>query len=284
MYTTQKNPNLIYDVGMHTGEDTEFYLKKGFQVVAFEANPELIQNAKEKFAEEIKNKQLIIVEGAIVDISQYKNKTVKFFRNKDSSVWGTVMENWAERNEKLGTENEIIEVPVVDFVECLQEYEIPHYLKIDIEGCDMVCLESLLPFENKPDYVSIESDIVSFKGLENEFNIFKQLGYNSFKAINQLDVKNQKEPKTFFEGKYLHWNFPFGSSGLFGLDLPGDWKTEEQILKQYKKIFIRYDYFGNNSKLKKYWITNKILKVIGKFFPKIPYSWYDTHARHDSVK
>ena len=29
--------NLIIDVGMHTGRDTEFYLKKGFHVAAVEA-------------------------------------------------------------------------------------------------------------------------------------------------------------------------------------------------------------------------------------------------------
>lgn len=39
---TDLKPNLIYDVGLHRGEDTDFYLKKGFHVVALEANPELV--------------------------------------------------------------------------------------------------------------------------------------------------------------------------------------------------------------------------------------------------
>ena len=38
--------NLIYDVGLHRGEDTDFYLKMGFGVVAVEANPELIAQCK----------------------------------------------------------------------------------------------------------------------------------------------------------------------------------------------------------------------------------------------
>jgi 16S rRNA A1518/A1519 N6-dimethyltransferase RsmA/KsgA/DIM1 with predicted DNA glycosylase/AP lyase activity len=37
---TPKHKDLIYDVGMHHGEDTEFYLRKGFRVVAFEADPD----------------------------------------------------------------------------------------------------------------------------------------------------------------------------------------------------------------------------------------------------
>jgi len=30
---------LIYDVGDHKGEDTEFYLKKGFSVIAIDSSP-----------------------------------------------------------------------------------------------------------------------------------------------------------------------------------------------------------------------------------------------------
>ena len=42
--------DLIYDVGMHKGEDTELYLKKGFRVIAFEADPDLVASARTKHA------------------------------------------------------------------------------------------------------------------------------------------------------------------------------------------------------------------------------------------
>lgn len=32
---TAKDTNLIYDVGLHHGQDTDFYLKRGYRVVAF---------------------------------------------------------------------------------------------------------------------------------------------------------------------------------------------------------------------------------------------------------
>ena len=41
--------DLIYDVGMHDGDDTAYYLDKGFQVVAVEANPVLVQSGRERF-------------------------------------------------------------------------------------------------------------------------------------------------------------------------------------------------------------------------------------------
>ena len=48
---TPKYDDLIYDVGLHKGEDAEFYLRKGFRVVAFEADPDLIAFCRERLKE-----------------------------------------------------------------------------------------------------------------------------------------------------------------------------------------------------------------------------------------
>ncbi len=47
---------------------------------------------------------------------------------------------------------------MVDFAGALRKFGAPYYLKIDIEGCDTVCVRSLAEFKERPDYVSIESD------------------------------------------------------------------------------------------------------------------------------
>src|SRR5690348_14857053 len=44
-----KTDGLIYDVGLCDGDDTAFYLAKGFRVVAVEANPALVAAAKQRF-------------------------------------------------------------------------------------------------------------------------------------------------------------------------------------------------------------------------------------------
>jgi FkbM family methyltransferase len=61
------NESLIFDVGMHTGQDTDFYLKKGFDVVAVEANPALVEGARERFRDAIACGRLVIHEVAIAD-------------------------------------------------------------------------------------------------------------------------------------------------------------------------------------------------------------------------
>jgi hypothetical protein len=46
---------LFFDVGLHMGEDTEFYLSRGCRVVGVEANPELLPILREKFASELRD-------------------------------------------------------------------------------------------------------------------------------------------------------------------------------------------------------------------------------------
>ena len=86
MNQPEKIQDLVYDVGMHMGEDSDYYLKKGFKVVAFEANPDLLAHCKNRFSKEIQTGRLTIVEGAIVDPLFVKSgsKSVKFFKNKET--------------------------------------------------------------------------------------------------------------------------------------------------------------------------------------------------------
>lgn len=283
---TKKHEGLVYDVGMHRGEDTDYYLKKGFSVVGFEANPNLVTHCRKRFSHEIENGKLIVVEGAIAELpnGETKSTTIKFYKNKDASVWGTVADDWARRNRSLGTtSNEIIDVPVVDFSECLEKYGIPHYLKIDIEGMDTLCLKALIHFEQKPDYVSIESEKISFDSLVEELNLLTQLGYTRFKAIQQGGISLQVEPNPSQEKCYVGYQFREGSSGLFGEDLPYHWKDYKQIINEYKIIFLQYKLFGDYGKLRKYFVGKVIRKILSWLLRKPIPGWYDTHAKHSSV-
>ena len=87
LIATPKQSDLIYDVGMHRGEDAEFYLKKGFRVIALEANPELVAMCRKKFAQHLAGDRLRIIEGAVVDIRTLRpgQKTIPFHVNKSIS-------------------------------------------------------------------------------------------------------------------------------------------------------------------------------------------------------
>ncbi len=276
-----KHDDLIYDVGMHKGEDTDFYLKKGFRVIAFEADPDLIGYSKRRFSAEIKNNKLVIVEGAIVDNPELDK--VIFYKYVDDTVRGTIDINWAKRNERLGKTSQIIEVDTVDFSECVHTFGIPYYMKIDIEGADIICLKQLLSFNPTPHYVSIESNKISMKGIHEEISLLEQLGYSKFKAIQQDHISKTTLPYPPKEGLFVSHTFPPGSSGLFGKDLPGKWKSKKDILKEYKFIMLNYRLFGDDGLARKI-IILKLIKRLMRLITRGPVpGFYDTHAKHSSI-
>jgi FkbM family methyltransferase len=289
---TPKHLDLIYDVGLHKGEDAEFYLRKGFRVVAFEANPDLIVCCRTRLKEFIDNGQLTIIEGAIVgpDLIRAGHKTVRFYKNNDISVWGTVCADWAERNARLGTSSTVIELDAINFADAIREHGVPYFMKIDIEGCDTVCLGALIGFEERPTYISIESDKTSFGNIEREIDLFIKLGYTSFQAVEQSRIpRSQSPPYPPREGKYVSHHFEEGSSGLFGSELEGKWKSRHGILRQFRFIRLGYFLVGDDGIMRKWRFpgANLLRRVTGRVLRLFTHTavpgWHDTHARHSSA-
>jgi FkbM family methyltransferase len=263
---------LIYDVGAHEGEDTGFYLKKGFQVVAVEANPVLADKLRDKFADAIASGQLTVVAAAIAE----KEGEIAFFVN-ERSVWGTTSESWAKRNAQMGQPSEKVMVPAVNFSSILEKFGVPHYLKVDIEGADMLCIRALAQMSKRPRFISLESCKTSWRELVTEIETLSRLGFNRFKVVNQNDVEQQCEPQPALEGEFTGHRFPAGSSGLFGQDLPGRWLSRRQALLRYAFIYSQYTLFGDNT-------------TGARLAKRLPYrvhrhllpGWYDTHAMQGS--
>jgi FkbM family methyltransferase len=289
---TRKHHDLVYDVGLHKGEDAEFYLRKGFRVVALEANPDLIVCCRERLREFLDNGQLTIIEGAIVgsDLMSAGHKAVRFYKNNQASDWGTVRADWAERNARLGTSSSVIEVEAINFADALREHGVPYFMKIDVEGCDKVCVDALIGLEERPTYISIESDKTSFDNIEHEIDLFMKLGYTSFQAVEQSEVpRSQSPPYPPREGRYVSHHFEEGSSGLFGLELEGKWKDRRGILRQYRFIRLCYLLVGDDGIMRKWRFPRAHLlrrltgRVLGLLTHTAAPRWYDTHARHSSA-
>jgi FkbM family methyltransferase len=282
--TAEKHADLIYDVGLHKGEDTEFYLKKGFRVIAFEANPDLIRHCAKKFAQELLTERLVIIKGAIVDPGDIDAEGyTSFYVNAQQSIWGTAKGNWVARNEKAATEHTQIRVPAVDFAAMLERFGIPYYMKIDIEGCDRICLQALLHFEQRPDYLSIESEKADFSELREEFRLLRKLGYDRFKAVQQANVYRSSPPVPAREGKDIAHRFAEGASGVFGEETSGEWRDEARALDDYARIFKRYRRFGDDSVMRRFRLGRKVLKRVQRITGWSLPGWYDTHAKHSSV-
>ena len=77
--------DLVIDVGTHNGQDSDFYLKLGYRVVAIEANPALVEKLQERFSEEIAQGRMTLVNKAISE----QPGQITFYVNRRLSEWGT---------------------------------------------------------------------------------------------------------------------------------------------------------------------------------------------------
>jgi FkbM family methyltransferase len=260
---------VIYDVGLHRGEDSEFYLKKGFRVVAIDANPEMCATAAQRLRAYCDNGQLVIVNKAIAT----EEGEVTFFKNKNHSEWGTIDHAWMARNLRHGDPSEEFRVQAAPLSRVIAEFGAPYFVKIDIEGLDLTAVRSLRGAPDLPRYVSIESEKVSFTKLREEFALFTSLGYDRFKLVAQHRVTRQAPPRPALEGDYVNHRFEVGSSGLFGEEAPGRWLTAEQAIEAYKPIFLRYHLTGDDPLLRSR-LLPRALRALG-----LRPGWYDTHAK-----
>ena len=264
--------DLVYDLGLHTGQDTEFYLKKGFRVVAIEANADLCRQVGERLKDFVDDGRLTIVNKAIAK----ERGVVRFYKSQESQ-WSTVIDSWAERNERLGSKSQVELVEAVSLAELIEQFGGPYFIKIDIEGMDRFALEELQATEARPKFLSIESDKVSFQALREEFAILSNMGYDRFKVVQQWDVPRQVPPSPAREGSYAEHRFTRGASGLFGEEAPGEWLTAEEAINRYKAVFWHYRLYGDRPIIGGE-VTRKVARKLG-FHP----GWYDTHAKHSSA-
>jgi FkbM family methyltransferase len=267
--------NLIYDVGLHSGEDTDFYLRKGFDVVGIEANPSLCQNCEERFAAEIKARRLKIINQAISEVSG----TIDFYVNEKKSLWGTADPDLMKRYEALGAASRKIQVRSTTMKEIFEKYGIPYYMKVDIEGYDHLCLKGLVGCADKPKYISVEASGVSIEETMLQLNLLKSLGYAKFHIVLQNDAHKQICPRPPREGKYIDYQFGAGTSGLFGKELPGRWLNYNQVVRSYQWIYWNARFVGPHVG-----VFRDVKSVIGRKLLARMFSagtgWYDTHATY----
>jgi FkbM family methyltransferase len=230
-------PDLAFDVGMHDASDTAYYLRSGYRVVAVEANPELVQRARQRFAAEIAQRRLTVV---WVGIGAGEDES-SFWVCDDHSEWSSFDRSVASRNNCRHHE---VRVPVRSLDKILEEHGVPRYCKIDIEGHDHLCVEAITP-ESRPDFLSVE--LSRGRLLER----LSGLGYDRFKVVHQVSfcpvarrlqrlkerLGNQRVALALERAHGLMrgslfdrgWYFRIGSSGPLPDRTPGRWHGVAEV-------------------------------------------------------
>jgi len=207
----------IIDVGMNDGSDTKYYLAKGFNVIAIEANPDLCFIAQKEFSKEIKTGKLRIINSAVHNSAGY----VQFYVNMNNTHWSSANIKWASRDNSNVAK---ISVQTVRLQDIILEYGAPKYIKIDIEGNDLLALQQISLSPSVPKYISVEDCRLGYEYL----TLLMKAGYSRFKLSNQYNVPNYPDHEIGYE-------FKLGDSGLFGDELDGNWLDYESFLKLYSR-------------------------------------------------
>ena len=213
---------LIFDLGMHLGLDTQFYLKKGFRVIAVEAAPLMIENARTSLSRYIETGQLIIVDRAFWSVDE---EEISFYINQEKDDWSSAFKWWAENGAH---DIRDIKVKTTTLPRLFSEYGVPYYIKCDIEGADELFVRQLSADRRRPSYISVEA--TSLEALA----ILYAAGYDRVQLVNQAFNGFAQPPDPPLEGNIAPVKFNGHMSGLFGRELnPEGWVTFTQAAGMY---------------------------------------------------
>jgi FkbM family methyltransferase len=171
---SQKN-DLVYDIGMNNGDDTAFYLACGFRVVAVDADPHLAALAAKRFKAELEAGRLTILNVGIAD----QEIPAEFWINEVRPEWNSFSR---ELTARRGEPHHSILIPCRRIDTIIAEHDMPLYMKIDIEGNDIICCNHL-SIATKPEYISVEMSYIEL------LIKLRDLGYDRFKLVSQVDLR-----------------------------------------------------------------------------------------------
>ena len=274
---------LVFDVGLHSGDDSACYLSLGHRVVGIEANPLLAERGKVRFAEQISQGLMTVLNVGVLN----QPGVFTFYRNITNDGWSS----FDPTRGKKGKWEEI-EVPCVTTRQLFAEHGKPYFIKIDIEGADLQAIESLTAGDC-PDYISVEltaRDPVVEKLIELGYTAFKfvdgetcrattpifdhEIGWRLLRKAGAIlppvkkaiaSLPEHLRPKSEWNppGKYSPDGYTFArsSSGPFGEAAAGRWMPPVEALSWFSKLCRNYREAGAEASL-----------------------WWDVHARHGSTR
>jgi FkbM family methyltransferase len=249
--------DLIFDIGAHCGDDSAYYLHKGFRVVAVEANPSSAMLLRERFATEIAAGRLCLVEMAIAA----SDGEARFWICDDLPGWSSFDRAIASYR---GARHHSIRVPTCRFSSLLGRFGTPFYCKIDIEGSDILCLEGITE-STKPQFVSVELPTNGSAPKEELtwllMDRLETLAYSRFKVISQVTFRQPVGPLLALKARLPAaislritgidrrlrrladdgWIFGEDSSGPFANDTPGAWLKAPEARRLIASVQCNHD-------------------------------------------
>ena len=167
--------------------------------------------------------QSYYVFGEIKAIHEKNGENINFYIHQEKTEWSSCLIDMFKDDIHLLT---LTTINSIDLFSLYNNYGVPYYLKVDVEGCDLIVAKHLSEFKQKPKHVSFELSRNNYTGI---FSYLYVSGYSKFQLVNQINNPNRITTKDF--------KFSEFSSGFFGDDLPKDrWLSFDEMITNYIKF------------------------------------------------
>jgi FkbM family methyltransferase len=210
MIAADWNSGLVMDIGVSEGNDTAFYLAKGFRVIGVEADPATCAHLRRRFAAEIRSGALKLLpfaaSGTFGDLVDF------FVHTEHQGISALTMHDLPYLKDGYRREA----VLTIDWKTLVAQQGVPRYAKIDIEGNEESFLRGMAGHDRLPEFISVECHFFE------PVAVLYALGYRRYRLVDQNPAGGFVLPAKQMEGASLERHEFLHASGPFGLDVFGD--------------------------------------------------------------
>ena len=277
---------LVFDIGLCDGEDSRYYLDLGYSVVGVEANPYLAEQCRLRFAQEIAQHRMKVVNVGILQ----QQGSFTFYRD----VANVELSSFVQLHQDTKDWEEMT-IPCITAKDLIAEYGKPFFMKVDIEGADLQALATLTP-DDCPSYLSLE---IGSNGME-ILDRLLELGYSRFKFV---EGRTHWCSLSILQNEF-GWRLlrkigrvaPFIRNGISKLPQRfhnrTEWDPVEDFIYNpdlYQSCGCWSGPFGERASgtWRRSASARSFLKKLAKDSLAVSYGdfiWWDIHARHNSVR
>lgn len=146
----QTTNRLVFDIGANKGHKVKVFRKMGFKVVAVDPEPKCVETLNYRFAQD---QQVTIVPKGVAD----KQGSLELNVYHGRSGLNTFSNKWTQQGNAMAESK--ISVPVTTLNDLMQEYGVPYFIKIDVEGYEWNVIQGM---KQAPDFLSFEANFPEF--------------------------------------------------------------------------------------------------------------------------
>ena len=163
---------LIFDIGANKGDTVDYFIKHADKVVCFEPNLDLFKFLKDRF----------IKQNVIVDSRGLSDTIgIKKFMIANADTISTFSEEWVtnSRFTNFYKWNKSIDVETTTLDSIINQYGVPEFIKIDVEGHEYEVLQGLTYLLDQTIF-GFEWSEEQYENLQESVKHLQKLGYSQF--------------------------------------------------------------------------------------------------------